>query len=166
MRQLMRLTYVIPDLHARYDLLDEALAGIAAHARGETGTIVTIGDYVDKGPDSKAVIDRLLSGVGPAWNLVALRGNHDAMMVEALRDPSKMAAWLGEGGDAGRRGPRPRRRRPRRRAANPHCLARGASADVSRRTSALRSRRRRSRNTAGSAERGDAAVEALSQGIS
>jgi serine/threonine protein phosphatase 1 len=96
----MRLTYVIPDLHGRYDLLNDALAGIAAHARGETGTIVTIGDYVDKGPDSKAVIDRLLPGAGPGWNLIALRGNHDAMMVEALRDPSKMAAWLGKGGDA------------------------------------------------------------------
>lgn len=97
---LMRLTYVIPDLHGRYDLLNDALAGIAAHARGETGTIVTIGDYVDKGPDSKAVVDRLLSGVGAGWNLVALKGNHDAMMVEALREPSKMAAWLGKGGDA------------------------------------------------------------------
>jgi serine/threonine protein phosphatase 1 len=96
----MRLTYVIPDLHGRYDLLDDALAAIAAHSRGETGTIVTIGDYVDKGPDSKAVIDRLLSGVGAGWNLVALKGNHDAMMLEALRDPAKMAAWLGKGGDA------------------------------------------------------------------
>ena len=62
--------------------------------------IVTIGDYVDKGPDSKAVIDRLLSGVGTGWNLIALKGNHDAMMVDALRDPSKMAAWLAKGGDA------------------------------------------------------------------
>ena len=96
----MSLTYVIPDLHGRYDLLNDALAGIAAHSRGETGTIVTIGDYVDKGPDSKAVIDRLLPGVGAGWNLVALKGNHDSMMLEALRDPSKMAAWLGKGGDA------------------------------------------------------------------
>jgi serine/threonine protein phosphatase 1 len=96
----MSLTYVIPDLHGRYDLLSEGLAGIAAHAGGEAGVIVTIGDYVDKGPESKQVIDRLLSGVAEGWRLVALKGNHDAMMVEALRDPAKMAAWLQKGGDA------------------------------------------------------------------
>jgi serine/threonine protein phosphatase 1 len=96
----MSLTYVIPDIHGRYDLLDEALASIAARSGGEAGVIVTIGDYVDKGPDSKAVVDRLLPGVEAGWSLIALKGNHDAMMVEALRDPSKMAAWLDKGGDA------------------------------------------------------------------
>jgi serine/threonine protein phosphatase 1 len=96
----MSLTYVIPDIHGRYDLLMDGLAEIAAHSRGIAGVIVTIGDYVDKGPDSRRVVDRLLSGVAEGWSLVALKGNHDAMMVEALRDPSKMAAWIGKGGDA------------------------------------------------------------------
>ena len=96
----MSLTYVIPDIHGRDDLLGEALAGIAAHSHGETGIIVTIGDYVDKGPQSKQVIDRLLCGVAEGWRLVALKGNHDVMMVEALRDPSNMASWIGKGGDA------------------------------------------------------------------
>jgi serine/threonine protein phosphatase 1 len=96
----MSLTYVIPDLHGRYDLLSDALAGIVTHSRGQAGVIVTIGDYVDKGPASKEVVDRLLSGVDAHWKLVALKGNHDAMMVEALRDPSRMTVWLGKGGDA------------------------------------------------------------------
>jgi serine/threonine protein phosphatase 1 len=93
----MSLTYVIPDIHGRHDLLNEGLAEIAAH--GDAGVIVLIGDYVDKGPDSKQVIDRLLSGVEGS-RLAALKGNHDAMMVEALRDRSKMAAWIAKGGDA------------------------------------------------------------------
>src|ERR1700726_2973370 len=93
----MTLTYVIPDVHGRYDLLSEGLVEIIA--RGDAGVVVTIGDYVDKGPESKQVIDRLLSGVAEGWSLVALKGNHDAMMVEALRDPAKMAWWLGKGGD-------------------------------------------------------------------
>jgi serine/threonine protein phosphatase 1 len=96
----MSLTYVIPDLHGRDDLLGEALAEIAARAPDNAGVIVTIGDYVDKGPQSKEVIDRLLSGMAEGWRLVALKGNHDAMMVEALRDPTKMDSWLGKGGDA------------------------------------------------------------------
>jgi serine/threonine protein phosphatase 1 len=94
----MTQTYVIPDLHGRFDLLNEGLAEITA--RGDAGVILTIGDYVDKGPESKQVIDRLLSGVAEGWSLVALKGNHDAMMVEALQDPSKMAGWISKGGDA------------------------------------------------------------------
>lgn len=96
----MSLTYVIPDIHGRYDLLSTALTEITARSRGEAGVIVTIGDYVDKGPQSKEVIDRLTSGVAAGWNLVALKGNHDALMLAALRDPARMAAWMEKGGDA------------------------------------------------------------------
>ncbi len=96
----MSKTYVIPDIHGRYDLLCDGLAQIADRARGEAAVIVTIGDYVDKGPQSKQVVDLLLSGVGDAFSLIALKGNHDAMMVEALRNPAKMPAWIAKGGDA------------------------------------------------------------------
>lgn len=96
----MSLTYVIPDIHGRYDLLSTALAEITAHSHGSGGSIVTLGDYVGRGPESRSVIDRLLSGVAEDWRLIALKGNHDAMMVEALRDPSKMASWIAKGGDA------------------------------------------------------------------
>jgi len=96
----MSFTYVIGDIHGRDDLLSCALTKIAAHAGGETGAIVTIGDYVDKGPQSREVIERLLPGIAGGWKLVALEGNHDAMMVEALRDPSKLGGWMEKGGDA------------------------------------------------------------------
>jgi serine/threonine protein phosphatase 1 len=95
----MSFTYVIPDIHGRDDLLGRALAEINAHASGEAGVIVTIGDYVDKGPQSRQVIERLLPGIGGGWRFVALKGNHDAMMVEGLRDPAKLASWLEQGGD-------------------------------------------------------------------
>ncbi len=70
-----------------------------AHASGEAGVIVTIGDYVNKGPQTRQVIERLLPGIGGGWRFVALKGNHDAMMVEGLRDPAKLAFWLERGGD-------------------------------------------------------------------
>ena len=95
----MSFTYVIPDIHGRIDLLRDGLAGIIGHARGRLGTIVALGDYVDKGPDSKAVIDFLLAGPPRGWLFFPLKGNHDAMMVEALRDPSRMPYWLERGGD-------------------------------------------------------------------
>jgi serine/threonine protein phosphatase 1 len=95
----MSNTFVIPDIHGRLDLLGDGLAAIAAQSRGGGATIVTIGDYVDKGPASKAVIERLQSGVN-GFELVTLKGNHDAMMVSAVRHGSKMADWLAKGGDA------------------------------------------------------------------
>jgi serine/threonine protein phosphatase 1 len=96
----MSETFVIPDIHGRLDLLRDGLAEIAARSQGKGDTIVAIGDYVDKGPASRGVIELLLSGVGEDLHLVTLKGNHDAMMVGALRDPAKMAGWLAKGGDA------------------------------------------------------------------
>jgi serine/threonine protein phosphatase 1 len=96
----MSQTFVIPDIHGRVDLLDNGLAEIAARSTGEKDTIVAIGDYVDKGPSTREVIDRLMAGVGDRFSLVPLKGNHDAMMVSALRDDSKMADWLAKGGAA------------------------------------------------------------------
>jgi len=96
----MSLTCVIPDIHGRYDLLCEGLAAVSGRSGDGAGTIVTIGDYVDKGSQSRQVIERLLSGAAEGWKLVALKGNHDAMMVDALRNPSKMASWLEKGGNA------------------------------------------------------------------
>jgi serine/threonine protein phosphatase 1 len=96
----MSETFVIPDIHGRLDLLRDGLTEIAARSQGKGDTIVAIGDYVDKGPASRGVIELLLSGVGEGLHLVTLKGNHDAMMVGALRDPAKMAGWLAKGGDA------------------------------------------------------------------
>src|SRR6202012_4246799 len=95
----MSLTYVIPDLHGRSDLLRDGLPLIAAHARGGFGSLIALGDYVDKGPDSKAVIELLRGDPLPGWPFIALKGNHDVMMAEALRDPQKMQGWLERGGD-------------------------------------------------------------------
>jgi serine/threonine protein phosphatase 1 len=95
----MSLTYVIPDLHGRYDLLRDALARIADHAAGSFGIIVALGDYVDKGPDSRQIIERLRLGVLEGWRFVPLKGNHDALMVEALRHRAKMESWIQKGGD-------------------------------------------------------------------
>jgi serine/threonine protein phosphatase 1 len=95
----MSKTFVIPDIHGRLDLLQTGLAEIAARSEARTDTIVTIGDYVNKGPASKGVIERLMSGVD-GFKLVTLKGNHDVIMLDALRDSSKMADWLARGGSA------------------------------------------------------------------
>lgn len=96
----MGKTYAIADLHGRYDLLCDALASINAYSKGETGTVVTLGDYIDRGPQSKQIIDRLMMGLSDGWKLICLKGNHEDMMVETLTKPLNPSWWVGNGGGA------------------------------------------------------------------
>jgi serine/threonine protein phosphatase 1 len=93
--------YAIGDVHGCDQLLAAAHNAIDNHQRtapGPSYTIVHLGDYVDRGPDSAAVIDRLSARSGdPA--IVALRGNHDQMMLDFLADPDTCGAvFLRNGG--------------------------------------------------------------------
>jgi serine/threonine protein phosphatase 1 len=95
-------SYTIPDLHGRHDLLIGALEAISARAQGDLITLVTLGDYVDKGPESRQVIEEMatLQRDPPAgWHVVCLKGNHDAMMRDAVRNPATLEDWLERGGD-------------------------------------------------------------------
>ena len=62
-------------------------------------TVIMLGDYVDRGPDSKGVLDYLI-GLQSRCQLVSLRGNHEIMMLRARDDRSVLTEWLGCGGDA------------------------------------------------------------------
>ena len=99
----MNLTFVIPDLHGRYDLLEEALFAIGNYGDiNDTGTrkVVFLGDYIDRGPDSKKIVMRLMQGITEPWTLITLKGNHEDMMVETLTTPLNLQWWVGNGGDA------------------------------------------------------------------
>jgi serine/threonine protein phosphatase 1 len=92
--------YVIGDIHGRADLLDRMIEGIG-HDFAECPTpdalTVTIGDYVDRGPDSRGIIERLAANPFPT-RFVALRGNHEAILEAFLRDPSVVDQWRRLGG--------------------------------------------------------------------
>jgi serine/threonine protein phosphatase 1 len=95
------LTYAIGDIHGRLDLLRAAIAQIGAHARGRAHQVICLGDYVDRGPESKGVVETLmiLTANGP-WR--CLLGNHEDMMTRSLRtrDDDEVDRWLNNGGDA------------------------------------------------------------------
>jgi serine/threonine protein phosphatase 1 len=59
--------------------------------------LVTLGDYVDRGPDSRGVLDRLIE-LRSQRRMVNLLGNHDAQMLAAVADPNEMHRWLSFGG--------------------------------------------------------------------
>ena len=66
---------------------------------GPDDLVVTLGDYVDRGPDSKGVIDYLI-GLRSRCRLITLRGNHEIMMIRAREDRSALMEWMSCGGDA------------------------------------------------------------------
>lgn len=93
--------YAIGDIHGRADCLDRAHdlidRDIEQSGPGEENLEIYIGDYVDRGPDSKGVIDRLIARSTKA-RLVALRGNHEIMMESFLRGQTSFDDWRRLGG--------------------------------------------------------------------
>jgi serine/threonine protein phosphatase 1 len=91
--------YVIGDIHGRLDLLDRLIDEIDRDAKeqGANCLTVTLGDYIDRGPDSRGVLERLLSNPFPG-DYVALKGNHEALLQSFLEDPAVGAQWRHLGG--------------------------------------------------------------------
>ncbi len=75
--------YAIPDIHGQDALLDAAL-DLVARDGGSDARIIFLGDLVDRGPNSRAVIDRLMTGQAQGRPWTVLRGNHDQMFVDFL----------------------------------------------------------------------------------
>ena len=87
----------IGDIHGCSAALDAVLGAIDPRP---SDTIVTLGDYVDRGPDTRAVIDRLIM-LQRFCRLVPLLGNHDEMLLDILDlHLYLLADWLSYGGDA------------------------------------------------------------------
>jgi len=82
----MPFTYAIADLHGRYDLLSMAVTKIVEHSKSDRpATIITLGDYVDRGPKSRQVIERLMDWGSLGLKLVCLKGNHEDIMWQCCR---------------------------------------------------------------------------------
>jgi serine/threonine protein phosphatase 1 len=92
--------YAIGDVHGRLDLLDQLLTLIAADTRGRPANQILhvfLGDYIDRGPSSCQTIARLIAHGGQN-EAVFLKGNHEAIAVRCLRDPSIFDQWMRLGG--------------------------------------------------------------------
>ncbi len=86
----------IGDIHGCFDALRNLVDFVEFRS---DDVIVTLGDYVDRGPNSCAVLDWLLH-VDTVHTLVPLRGNHDIMMSDARDDDPSFDKWIKCGGDA------------------------------------------------------------------
>jgi serine/threonine protein phosphatase 1 len=94
--------YAVGDIHGRDDLLASLHARIEQHARdfGGRRVLVYVGDYVDRGPDSAGVIDRLVNNPLSGFETVHLAGNHEAFLLDFLENPQEGSIWMMNGGEA------------------------------------------------------------------
>jgi serine/threonine protein phosphatase 1 len=92
--------YAIGDIHGRLDLLDSVLARIDTDMRvhpASNAIRIFVGDYIDRGPDSKRVLDRLVNYC-QTQPTVCLMGNHEAFLREFLKNPGVLLDWRHCGG--------------------------------------------------------------------
>lgn len=96
-----RRVYAIGDIHGRVDLLQALQRQIAADAASAPGDrlIVYLGDYVDRGMNSREVIDLLLAGPPPGFEAVHLMGNHEDMLLDFTETTEGGVNWLHNGGN-------------------------------------------------------------------
>lgn len=93
-----KAVYAIGDIHGRADLLAALHRRIEADpARGQK-IVVYLGDYVDRGPESREVVEMILAGPPAGCRMVCLRGNHEQAMLDFLADHQVGADWLNFGG--------------------------------------------------------------------
>ncbi|MGR3371552.1 MAG: metallophosphoesterase [Pseudooceanicola nanhaiensis] len=91
---------MIGDVHGCADALEALLARIAARPDAARARLIFVGDLIDRGPDSAAVLARIraMTEAEPD-RVICLKGNHEAMCLEALESPAAMTRWLANGGD-------------------------------------------------------------------
>lgn len=94
--------YAIGDIHGRFDLFEALLAKIEAdnaNRNNASTTILLLGDLIDRGPDSAAVVEYARCWSGEFADMDVLLGNHEASLLAVLRGKTDwMESWLGYGG--------------------------------------------------------------------
>ena len=97
--------YAIGDVHGRLDLLDGLLAQIeqdhAARPVAAEPLLVFLGDLIDRGPDSRGVLERIMGGPLSGFRTIALCGNHEEVLLRLLEgERGLLERWLYFGGDS------------------------------------------------------------------
>ncbi len=92
--------YAVGDVHGCLDLLHILQEKIMADAEREVGEkwIIMLGDYVDRGPKSSAVLEELITTEPNGIRRFCLAGNHEESMVDFIRNPHGDHRWLEFGG--------------------------------------------------------------------
>jgi serine/threonine protein phosphatase 1 len=94
--EMAKRTIAIGDIHGCPEALRAIIDAVQPTA---DDTLVLLGDYVDRGPDSRGVLEYVLE-LESRYRLAPLMGNHELMLLDAGQNPRVIGAWLECGGDA------------------------------------------------------------------
>lgn len=86
--------YAIGDIHGRLDLLEKSVQKISGLSQENDFQIITLGDYIDRGSNSRGVIEFLMAHP----EIIALRGNHEDIAVQTISCSLHTDWWSGNGG--------------------------------------------------------------------
>lgn len=89
-------TFILTDIHG-YDEQFKKLLKIIGLKR--TDKLILLGDYIDRGRQSKEVLDTILLLKEHDFDVIALRGNHEQMLLQTFDNSAKLPFWLKNGGD-------------------------------------------------------------------
>jgi serine/threonine protein phosphatase 1 len=89
---------VVPDIHGCAHTLQKLVHDLVMLEKSDH--LYLLGDYIDRGPRSKEVIDFLFFLRREGYNIHPLRGNHEDMLVRAMVDKDALSMWLANGGSA------------------------------------------------------------------
>lgn len=89
------MTYAIGDIHGCQRSFQALLGRLQLTVADE---LVLLGDYIDRGPDSKGVIDTILNLRESGHQIICLRGNHEQLLINARTSAEELSLWLRNGG--------------------------------------------------------------------
>jgi diadenosine tetraphosphatase ApaH/serine/threonine PP2A family protein phosphatase len=91
--------YAVGDIHGRADLLEEVLHHIDSDLSTCSQHVIQvfIGDYVDRGPSSRLVLDQLIERA-KTQELIFLKGNHESLLIDFLNNAAVLNTWQHLGG--------------------------------------------------------------------
>ena len=81
--------WVIPDIHGCVRTLRALIEQLVIPAKDDT--LYFLGDFVDRGPDSKGVLDYVMGLEDQGYNIVALKGNHEEFFVKAWEEEQQIS---------------------------------------------------------------------------
>jgi len=88
-------TYIVSDLHGCNLAFRRALKKVSLKKRD---TLIILGDLIDRGSDSKGVLDTIFLLLENGFNVISLRGNHEQMLIDSFDDISSKINWMKNGG--------------------------------------------------------------------
>jgi len=95
----MSLIYAVGDIHGCLNKLRSLMVRCEKHADGRPMMFVFVGDYIDRGPQSFAVVDYLIDlKAQHGERVVTLMGNHEAMALAAIDGSGPARLWFAQGG--------------------------------------------------------------------